>query len=301
MRFSATIMVVLILANAFSSCRTQRKISEQRDPVCIRGNSTFKCSGIDDFESLKMNEGVLGDEAKYDGIKLVFNHSLRKFCSGIFIKPQIMIAPAHCFVTKTKDNNHVFLVKISNISKQRDIKFNILAAPRKLVINPAYKRAVERYGSKSIKASIFDLAVLIFNQKIVKKAQTFAPNSFSNSGTYEWLGHGLPGIWSTSDLWKRRSQARLVEPSYEPGLIEVDYPFRNTSQMFAQRANHPAISGSVLLSGRNVFGMLVGYSFRRYAFFFRKDHRLFFVNLDNSTNREFIKDTISEYLLVKPF
>ncbi|MFK7822521.1 MAG: hypothetical protein AB8G05_00065 [Oligoflexales bacterium] len=290
----------LMLLSSFWGCRTQRKISEYRPPACIRGKRILKCSGLDDFNGLNVIEGELGDEPKFEGVKLFLNQSLKKFCTGVFVKKNIMVAPAQCFLAKPSYQNEIFLVKIKSLSKERDVRLKIVSVPIKVVINPAYKQAVNQFGARSIKALAFDLAIVVFRESIVSKSKTFdlINRPIQKSSTLTWIGHGLPGVWASSELWRRRTQVTVADSKYDSSLIEVDYSVRVTDQMQADKANLPATPGSILLSGNKAVGLFVGFSFQKYAFIIETNKRLLFASFNNAINQEFLKEAIAENLLL---
>ena len=284
----------------FWGCRTQRKIGGYSVPDCVRGKKILMCSGLDDFTGLNVIDGELGDEDKFEGVKLILNQTIRKFCSGVFVKRNIMIAPAQCFLAKPLDQNQISLVKIRSISKERAAKFQIVAIPSKVIINPAYKQSVLEHGARSIRPLAFDLAVVVFRKPVVRKNQVFnlIKKDIPESTSLAWVGHGLPGIWSTSELWRRRKTVKVANSKFDPNLIEVDYSLRITEQMKAKRANIPVTSGSVLLSNRKAVGLFVGYSFQKYAFIFNSNKRILFNSFNNPINEDFLKNAIAESLLI---
>ena len=301
MTFFSKISIILISLSFFWGCRTQRKMNGYNVAECVRGKKTVKCSAINDLSGLYVNEGELGDEQMYDSVRLILNHGLKKFCSGVFVKKNIMIAPAQCFLANNKSHKQIFLVKINSLSKEKDLRLRIVDVPRKVVINPAYKQAVELYGAHSIKSLSFDLAVVVFRKPIVSKNQVFELMSqpVTSSSSLAWVGHGLPGIWASTDLWRRRSQVKIADSKFDSDLIEVDYTLRVTEQMQADRANLPASSGSVLLSGRKVIGHFVGFSFQRFAFIFETNKRIFFTSFTHPVNRDFLNKAISDNVIIQ--
>lgn len=286
----STLLVVTILW----ACK-HKTIKPIQQNACDMTEETLNCKNLAESDSFKLIDGDVIKYSDFPSVHLIYNTHTKSFCTGTFIKPNLMITAGHC-INPDQAKNGIAVVK-PKVVGNKITSFLVEAWSKDFIMNPKYIETVNHYGSASFQAFLLDVGFIVFADNTSEQYRELNFSPIPSGETIELVGFGKSSLQKQLDLRKRTGTNEIAEEIYHRGFIEIEQviDYWKVDEEKGDTGILPGDSGGPMLYDDKIIGIVSGFSFKRRFIFWKRDIRGIFAELAWKDNLDFIQSTVSQF------
>ncbi|NRA46693.1 MAG: trypsin-like serine protease [Oligoflexales bacterium] len=276
------------------SCK-HKTIKPINKESCDLKEGTLNCSNMAESPSFQLIDGDVISYQEFPSVHILYNARSKSFCTGTFVKANLMITAGHC-IQDPKQAKNSFAILEPKVVDGSITSFNVKAWSVGFKINPEYELMAKLYGTASFNAFLLDVGFVVFPDNTSETYRDFNFERIPYGEVIELVGFGKHARKKQTDLRKRTGTNEIVEEVYHKDFIEIEQviDFWRVDPEKGDTGVLPGDSGGPMLHNEKIIGIVSGYSYKRRLIFWKRDIRGIFAELAWKQNQEFVRQTIEQ-------
>ncbi|MFK7822676.1 MAG: serine protease [Oligoflexales bacterium] len=257
------IWITFIFSVVLVACK-HKNIKPIRKENCEMNGKTLSCENMTESSSFQLIEGNIVDYQEFPSVHILYNLQSKSFCTGTFVRPNLMITAGHCIQNPTLPKTS-FAILEPNFDAQTITSFSIKARSIDYQMNHEYVRKARSHGESSIHAFLLDVGFVVFpdNTSDSYREINFKPISYGQ--IIELVGFGKYNRRKIIDLRKRTGTNAIAQEIYHKDVIEIEQviDYWKVDEEKGDTGVLSGDSGGPMLHEDKIVGIVSGYSYKK--------------------------------------